>query len=76
MPKHSFTFHKGKPKKELHKDMLEGKYPLSIPDYSTISRRINRLDLKTENDKSRVFEEDYIVVAIDNTGIKVTNKDQ
>jgi hypothetical protein len=76
MPKRSFTFHTGKPKKELHKDMLEGKYPLSILNYSTISIRINRLDIKTEDDKSRTFEYDCIVVAIDNTGIKVTNRDQ
>jgi hypothetical protein len=76
MPKRTFTFHTGKPKKELHKDMLEGKYPLSIPDYITISRRINRLDLKTEDDKSRVFEDDYIVVAIDSTGVKFTNRNQ
>jgi hypothetical protein len=56
--------------------MLEGKYPLSIPDYSTISIRINRMDIKTEDDKSRAFEDDYIVVAIYNTGIKFTNRNQ
>ena len=53
----------------------KGKVP-SIPDYSTISRRINRLDIKTEDDKSGEFEDDYIVVAIDSTGIKVTNRGQ
>ena len=48
-----------------------GKAP-PIPDYSTISSRINRLDIKTKDDKSREFEGDYIVVAIDRTGIKIT----
>ncbi len=51
-----------------------GKVP-SIPDYSTISRRINRLDIKIQ-DKSKEFEDDYIVIAIDSTGIKVTNRGQ
>ncbi len=57
-------------------DMLEGKYPLSIPDYSTISIRINRLDIKKEEDKCRIFEDDCSIIAIDNTDIKVTNIDQ
>jgi hypothetical protein len=54
----------------------KGKVP-SIPDYTTISRRINRLDIKIEdNNKSKEFEDDYIVIAIDSTGIKVTNRGQ
>ncbi len=54
----------------------KGKVP-DIPDYSTISRRINRLDIKMENEyKSKEFEDDYIVIAIDSTGIKVTNRGQ
>lgn len=51
----------------------KGKVP-SIPDYSTISRRINRLDIKINGNKSMEFEDGYIVVAIDSTGIKVTNR--
>jgi hypothetical protein len=48
-----------------------------IPDYSTISRRINRLNVKIKEDnKVKEFEEEYIVVAIDSTGIKVTNRGQ
>jgi hypothetical protein len=47
----------------------------SIPDYTTINRRINRLDIKIkEDDKNRKFEDEYIVIAIDSTGIKVTNR--
>ncbi len=49
----------------------------SIPDYTTISRRINRLDIKIENDdKNKEFEDEYIIIAIDSTGIKVTNRGQ
>jgi hypothetical protein len=55
----------------------KGKVP-SIPDYTTISRRINRLDIKIKdvNNKEKNFEDEYIVVAIDSTGIKVTNRGQ
>ncbi len=53
-----------------------GKIP-SIPDYRTISRRINRLDIKIKEDnKSKEFEDGYIIIAIDSTGIKVTNRGQ
>ena len=48
----------------------------SIPDYTAISMRINRPDIKIEdnNTKNKEFEDDYIVIAIDSTGIKVTNR--
>ena len=46
-------------------------------DYTTINRRINRLDIKIKEDsKGKEFEDDYIVIAIDSTGIKVTNRGQ
>ena len=48
----------------------------SIPHYSNISRRINRLDIKISSDvdnKSSLYDE-YFVIAIDSTGIKVTNR--
>ncbi len=50
----------------------------SIPDYSTISRRINKLYIKIKDtdDKSKEFEHEYITIAIDSTGIKVTNRGQ
>ena len=53
----------------------KGKVP-SIPDYTTISRRINRLDIKIKDvdSKNKEFEDEYIVIAIDSTGIKVTNR--
>lgn len=54
----------------------KGKVP-DIPDYTTISRRINRLNIKiNDNSKSKEFEDDYIIIAIDSTGIKVTNRGQ
>jgi pyrimidine operon attenuation protein/uracil phosphoribosyltransferase len=49
----------------------------SILDYSTISRRINRLNIKIkESDKSKEFKDEHIIIAIDSTGIKVTNRGQ
>ena len=54
-----------------------GKVP-SIPDYTTINRRINRLDIKINDtdSKNKDFEDEYIIIAIDSTGIKVTNRGQ
>jgi uncharacterized protein YukJ len=55
----------------------KGKVP-DIPNYSTINRRINRLDIKIkgDNNKNKEFEDEYIVISIDSTGIKVTNRGQ
>jgi hypothetical protein len=53
----------------------KGKVP-SIPDYTTISRRINKLDIKIKDNKYREFQDDYLIIAIDSTGIKVTNRGQ
>jgi len=49
-----------------------GKVP-SIPDYRTINRRINRLDIKINDtdSKNKDFEDEYIIIAIDSTGTKV-----
>jgi|tagenome__1003787_1003787.scaffolds.fasta_scaffold20468470_1 hypothetical protein len=56
---------------------VKGKVP-SIPHYTTINRRINRLDIKIKDtdNKSKEFEDDYLIIAIDSTGIKVTNRGQ
>jgi hypothetical protein len=43
----------------------------SIPDYSTISRRVNKRDVKV-NEKAG---NDDIVIALDSTGIKVSNRE-
>lgn len=55
----------------------KGKVPL-IPNYTTINRRINRLNIKIKEDdsKSKEFKDEYIIIAIDSTGIKVTNRGQ
>ncbi len=46
----------------------------SIPDYSRICRRINRLNIKiSDNDKSNLYDDNF-VIAIDSTGVKVTNR--
>lgn len=47
----------------------------SIPDYSRICRRINRLNIKINDDENKSsLNDDYFVIAIDSTGIKVTNR--
>ena len=53
----------------------KGKVP-SIPHYTTINRRINRLDIKIKDtdNKNKEFEDDYLIIAIDSTDIKVTNR--
>ena len=53
----------------------KGKVP-SIPHYTTINRRINKLDIKIKDNKSKEFQGEYIVIAVDSTGIKVTNRGQ
>lgn len=55
----------------------KGKVP-SIPHYTTINRRIHRLDIKIKDtdNKNKEFEDEYIVIAADSTGIKVTNRGQ
>jgi len=45
----------------------------SIPDYSRICRRINRLDIKIDANNSNLHD-DNCVIAIDSTGVKVTNR--
>ena len=74
MPKYTFIFHKTN-QEGIAQGHAKGKVP-SIPDYTTINRRINRLNIKIEDDKSKEFEDDYIIIAIDSTGIKVTNRGQ
>jgi transposase len=46
----------------------------SVPDYSNISRRINRLDIKISDDDRSSLHSDNFVIAIDATGIKVSNR--
>ena len=52
----------------------KGKVPF-IPNYSTINRRINRLDIKIKEDnENKEFQDKYLIIAIDSTIIKVTNR--
>jgi Transposase DDE domain len=41
----------------------------SIPDYSRICRRINRLDIKINDDDKTSLHADNFVIAIDSTGL-------
>ena len=72
MPKYTFICHLDRPR--VLQGLAKGKVP-SIPNYSTIIRRINKLDIKIKkDDKNKEFEDEYIIIAIDSTGIKVTNR--
>jgi hypothetical protein len=53
----------------------KGKVP-SLPDFTTINRKINRLDIRIKDitDSSKEFKDEYIIIAIDSTRIKVTNR--
>ena len=46
----------------------------SIPDYSYINRRINRLNIKISQDNN-IHDIDF-VITIDSTGMKVTNGEE
>ena len=62
----------------IAKGHAKGKVP-SIPDYTTISRRINRLNIKVEDAiiaDNESTKDNYIIIARDSTGIKVTNRGQ
>lgn len=48
----------------------------SIPDFSTINRRVNRLDIRKEDESKEKSQNNYVIIAIDSTGIKVTNRGQ
>ena len=51
----------------------KGKVP-SIPHYTTINRRINKLNIKVEDTVTEgSSKDDYFIIAIDSTGIKITN---
>src|SRR5215208_7451288 len=53
------------------RDHASNKLP-SIPDYSTINRRVNKLDIRINK---RIGNDD-IVIVLDSTGIKVTNREE
>jgi hypothetical protein len=51
----------------------------SIPDYSRNCRRLNRLDIKINDDNddvnsSSLQHDDYFIIAIDSSGKKVSNR--
>jgi hypothetical protein len=46
----------------------------SISDYSRICRRINRLNIMISDIDKSSLHDDYFVIAIDSTGIKVSNR--
>ena len=78
MPKYIFIFLIDKQKEGIAQGHAKGKVP-SIPDYTyNKQKKINRLDItiKDADNKNKDFEDEYIVIAIDSTGIKITNRGQ
>ncbi len=65
MPRHTFICHTNRQTEGIAQGHAHRKVP-SIPDYSTISRRINRLDIKIKDvdTKNKDIEDHYIVIAI------------
>ena len=61
----------------IAQEHAKGKVP-SIPDYTTINRRINRLNIKIKDvdNKDKDSKDDYLIIAVDSTGIKITNRGQ
>jgi len=62
----------------IAQEHAKGKVP-SIPDYTTINRRrINRLNIKIKDvdNKDKDSKDDYLIIVVDSTGIKVTNRGQ
>lgn len=59
-------------------DMRVVEFHSSIPDFSTINRRINRLNIKikdtSKNTNPSKEEDEYIIIAIDSSGTKITNR--
>ncbi|VFJ14514.1 IS5 family transposase [Candidatus Nitrosocosmicus franklandus] len=50
--------------------------PEKPPSYGHICKRINKLNIDIQRKKTVDYNEDYIIVSIDSTGIKVTNRGQ
>ena len=50
--------------------------PSKSPSYGHICKRINILNIDIKRDKTVDDDDDYIIVSIDSTGIKVTNRGQ
>ena len=78
MPKYTFTYLTYRQQTEgIVKRHAGNKIP-SIPDFSTINKRINRLNvkIKDDNNKNINLDDGYIIIAVDSTGIKVTNRSQ
>jgi hypothetical protein len=71
MPRYTFICHTGKTG-GIAQGHIRGRIPF-IPDYTAINRRINRLYIKIKDAdiKSKEFKDEYIIIAIDSTGIKV-----
>jgi hypothetical protein len=64
-------------KEGIAQGYVKGKVP-SILDYTTISKRINRLNINVEDTTTKESQDNHIIIAIDSTAadIKITNGSQ
>ncbi len=53
-----------------------GKSLPSHSSYGHICKRINKLNIESNCSSNSNIDDDYIIIAVDSTGIKVTNRDQ
>jgi|tagenome__1003787_1003787.scaffolds.fasta_scaffold19804135_2 hypothetical protein len=71
MPRYTFICHTDKPKALQKRGYAKGNVS-SIHDFTTINRRIKKLNIQINNNK--VSGDEYLIIAIDSTGIKVTHR--
>jgi hypothetical protein len=73
MLRHTFIYHIDKPR-EWHKVMLKEKYHPSqiLQLFAKKNKQIKHSNKYTDKDK--VAKDEYIIIAIDSTSIKVTNR--
>ncbi len=50
--------------------------PEKSPSYGHICKRINKLNVNINNGREKNYDDGYIIIAADSTGIKVTNRGQ
>ena len=54
--------------------LQENVYYFANPSYGHICKRINKLNINIKKDNTD--DDEYIIISVDSTGIKVTNRGQ
>jgi len=75
MPRHISIYHIYKLKKESHKAILKENYhPFQILQLFVKKNKQTDIKIKDTMNSSKEFKDEYIIIAIDSTGIKVTTR--